>query len=56
MFSKVGEILPRCRDYEKIFTTHRRLHLAITDLYLDILKFCTQIKAVFRKAKSPSGT
>ena len=27
----------------------------MTDLYLDVLKFCTEVKAVFRKAKSTSG-
>ena len=55
MLSKIGEILPRCRDYEKLFAHHKRMHLAITDLYLDVLKFCTEVKAVFRKAKSSSG-
>ena len=55
MLSKIGEILPRCRDYEKLFAHHRRMHLAITDIYLDVLNFCTEVKAIFRKAKSDSG-
>ena len=55
MFSRIGDVLPRCRDYERLFPSFERLKLAIADLYLDILKFCIEAKAVFRKTKNPSG-
>jgi hypothetical protein len=54
MFHQISDILPVFRTYEKLFSKHPRLIKAISEVYLDIFRFCAAAKAVFRKgAKSP---
>jgi hypothetical protein len=55
MFVRIGDVLPRFRVYEKLFPSHERLVQALSVVYVDILRFCTDAKAIFRKAKRPSG-
>jgi hypothetical protein len=56
MFTRIGDVLPRFQLYEALFPSHERLVQALSVVYLDILIFCIDAKAVFRKAKSPLGT
>ncbi|KAL9113656.1 MAG: hypothetical protein Q9187_007585 [Circinaria calcarea] len=53
MFVRIGDVLPQFREYEKLFPSHERLVQALSKVYLDILEFCTDAKAVFRKGKRP---
>lgn len=55
MFAEIGDIVPRFRVYEKLFPSHERLTQALSVVYLDIIKFCTDAKAVFKKGKSASS-
>lgn len=52
MFTRIGDILPRCRVYQALFPSHGRLLQAISVVYLDIIYFCTDAKITFRKLKS----
>ncbi|CAD6575359.1 MAG: hypothetical protein ASARMPREDX12_007236 [Alectoria sarmentosa] len=52
MFARIGDILPRFRTYERLFSNHERLIQALSVAYLDIIVFCTDAKAVFRRGKS----
>ncbi|KAL9118913.1 MAG: hypothetical protein Q9187_004535 [Circinaria calcarea] len=54
MFVRIGDVLPQFRVYEKLFASHERLVQALSKVYVDILEFCTDAKAVFRKGKRPS--
>jgi len=56
MFTRIGDVLPRFRLYERLFPSHERLVQALSVVYLDILTFCNDAKTVFRKAKRPAGT
>lgn len=51
MFKCIGEILPWFRSYERLFSNHKGLVLALSIVYVDILRFCYDAKAVFRQAK-----
>ena len=53
MFVSIGDVLPQFRVYEKLFSNHERLVQALSEVYVDILKFCTDAKAVFRKGGRP---
>ncbi|KAF8534964.1 hypothetical protein BDD12DRAFT_894585 [Trichophaea hybrida] len=50
MLVQIGDVLPRFRDYEELFPNHQRLLYYISNAYLDIIKFCTQAKSVFKKS------
>ena len=39
------------RVYERLFPNHERLVQALSVVYVDIVKFCVQAKAVFRKGR-----
>ena len=54
MFARIGDVLPRFRDYERLFPDHERLLQALSIVYVDIMKFCVEAKAVFRQAKHRS--
>ena len=56
MFARIGDILPRLRDYERLFGSHERLVQAISMLYVDILEFCADVKSLFRAHRLPSST
>lgn len=49
MLGQIGDILPRFRDYEQLFPSHRRLLYCISDAYLDIITFCEKAKSIFKK-------
>ncbi|KAL8992330.1 MAG: hypothetical protein Q9169_007181 [Polycauliona sp. 2 TL-2023] len=49
MFAGIGDLLPRFRLYENLFPSHERLVQALSVAYVDILTFCTDAKAVFRR-------
>ena len=51
MLARIGDILPRCRIYESLFYSHERLLQAISVAYLDIIHFCVDAKAIFRRFK-----
>jgi hypothetical protein len=52
MFGLIGNILPRFQGFEELFSDHRRLVHALSVVYLDIMTFCMDVKAVFRKISS----
>ena len=52
MFARIGDVLPRFRTYERLFSNHERLIQALSVAYLDVITFCTDAKAVFRHGKS----
>ncbi|KAI9857208.1 MAG: hypothetical protein M1813_008570 [Trichoglossum hirsutum] len=51
MLTRIGDVLPRCQVYQSLFPTHERLLLAISTTYLDIIHFCADAKATFRKLR-----
>jgi hypothetical protein len=51
MFTRIGDILPRCQVYQSLFPNHERLLQAISMAYLDVIEFCMDAKATFRKLK-----
>ncbi|KAH0538694.1 hypothetical protein FGG08_004711 [Glutinoglossum americanum] len=51
MFTRIGDVLPRCQVYYSLFPSHGRLLQAISVAYLDIIYFCMDAKAIFRKLK-----
>ncbi|KAM0798419.1 hypothetical protein BDR22DRAFT_808989 [Usnea florida] len=51
MFTRIGDVLPRFKTYERLFPKHDQLIEALAKAYLDILKFCSDAKAVFRPLK-----
>ena len=56
MFSRIGDILPRFQVYEKLFPNHERLVHALSVAYVDIIAFCSDAKAVFRRGQRSSLT
>ncbi|KAL8868513.1 MAG: hypothetical protein Q9174_004942 [Haloplaca sp. 1 TL-2023] len=54
MFARIGDVLPRFRVYENLFPNHERLIQALSIAYVDILDFCTEAKAVFRRGRRAS--
>ena len=51
MLTRIGDVLPRCRVYQSLFSSHERLLQAISLAYLDIIYFCMDAKETFRKLK-----
>jgi hypothetical protein len=56
MFGRIGDALPRFRDYERLFPNHQRLHATLAKVYLDIIIFCVDAKTIFGRAKGGSLT
>ena len=48
MFSSIGDVLPRFRIFERLFSNHELLIQALSKVYVDIISFCTKAKRVFR--------
>ena len=48
MLSSIGDILPRFRIYERLFSNHELLIQALSKVYVDIISFCAEVKRVFR--------
>lgn len=56
MLAQIGDVLPRFRIYETLFSNHERLLAALSDAFLDVLSFCITTKEFFTRAKkSKSG-
>ena len=55
MFARIGDVLPRFRTYERLFSNHDRLVEALSMAYLDIITFCINAKAVFRRGQRSSS-
>ena len=55
MFARVGDVLPRFNTYERLFSNHESLIQALSMAYLDIIIFCTNAKAVFRRGQRSSS-
>ena len=51
MFARIGDVLPRFKTYERLFSNHQTLIQALSMAYLDIITFCTTAKAVFRRGQ-----
>lgn len=54
MFARIGDVLPRFQVYEKLFPDHERLLHALSLAYVDIIEFCSDAKAVFRRGQRAS--
>lgn len=52
MFARIGDVLPRFQVYEKLFPGHQRLTYALSMAYVDIIVFCSDAKAVFRRGRA----
>ncbi|KAE8442960.1 hypothetical protein EG329_002498 [Mollisiaceae sp. DMI_Dod_QoI] len=50
VLARVGDILPRFRDYERIYNPqkHARLTQALSNTYLDIITLCTEFRKAIR--------
>ena len=55
MFARIGDVLPRFRRYERLFSNHDSLIQALSMAYLDIITFCVNAKAVFRRGQRSSS-
>ncbi|KAI9857597.1 MAG: hypothetical protein M1813_008189 [Trichoglossum hirsutum] len=55
MFERIGDVLPRFRAYQSLFSNHIRLLHALSQAYFDIIHFCSIAKCVFQKAKRSAG-
>ncbi|EPE30309.1 hypothetical protein GLAREA_13032 [Glarea lozoyensis ATCC 20868] len=53
-FRRIGSLLPRFRDYERIFdgTRHKRLSETLAAAYLEIIILCTQFRKSLRAQKT----
>ena len=51
MLAQIGDVLPRFRIYERLFKNHERLLVALSAVYLDVLRFCSASKDLFVKAR-----
>ena len=51
MLAHIGDVIPRFQIYEQLFPSHLRLTQALSNSYLDVLKFCVVVKKAFRRAK-----
>ena len=51
MFSSIGDVLPRFRIFERLFSNHELLIQALSKVYVDIISFCAEVKKVFRDAQ-----
>ncbi|KAE9367461.1 hypothetical protein N431DRAFT_348615, partial [Stipitochalara longipes BDJ] len=52
-FGRIGDILPRFREYQRIFDSdkHQRFTQALSAAYLDIISLCTEFKTLLRNLK-----
>ena len=55
-FTQIERVLPRLRTYEHLFLEHKPFLLALSDVYLDIIRFYIDAKKAFLKAKKTSGS
>ena len=55
MFSRIGDVLPGVRIYERLFSDNERLLHLLSEAYVDIITFCSKCKAVFRRGQRGSS-
>jgi hypothetical protein len=55
MFANIGDVLPRFKIYEKLFSNHEVLIQSLSKVYVDIIEFCTDAKRIFRDGKRATG-
>ena len=55
MLARIGEALPRCQMYERLFATHEKVLAALSNVYVDVLNFCVEAKDVFLAAPRESA-
>jgi hypothetical protein len=48
IISRIGYVLPRFRDYERVFGRQPRVLIALSTAYLDIITLCGEIKGFIR--------
>jgi hypothetical protein len=51
MLAQIGDVIPLFRIYERLFGNHERLLIALSQVYFDVLGFCTRVKDFFLQAK-----
>ncbi|RDW62396.1 hypothetical protein BP6252_11829 [Coleophoma cylindrospora] len=53
MFGRIGDILPRFRDFQKIFDVqkYQRFNQALAAAYLDIIVLCTEFRTLLQDQK-----
>ncbi len=51
MLEHIGDVLPRFQAYETLFSSSTRLMQSLSNAYLEMIKFCTSVKAAFQKAR-----
>ena len=56
MFSRIGDVLPRFKVFEQLFRNHERVVQALSIAYIDVIKFCSSAKDVFRRGQRTSKT
>ena len=56
MLARIGDVLPQYQVYERLFPDHERLTQALSVVYVDVIHFCSDVKAVFRRGQRPSMT
>ena len=54
MFIDIGEVLPRLHVYERLFPRHERLVQALSVIYCDLVRFCSDAKHALRRVKRSS--
>lgn len=55
MLLQIGNCLPQFQDYERLFSNHDRLLLRLSDSYLNMVRFCKEVKWLFKTAKGRKG-
>lgn len=55
MLLQIGNCLPQFQDYERLFSNHDRLLLRLSDAYLNMVRFCKEVKCLFKTAKGRKG-
>lgn len=56
MFARIGDVLPQFQVYERLFPNHERLIHALSVAYVDVIVFCLDAKAIFRRGQRASLT
>lgn len=55
-FGRISDILPRFRDYQRIFNgqKHQRFTQKLSEAYLDIITLCAEFRTLLRQQKKSS--
>jgi hypothetical protein len=52
VLERIGYVLPRFRDYERVFGSHPRVIRALSAAYLDIISLCSEINPFIRSIQN----